>query len=115
MKSDSVALGLLFDYYGELLTARQRAFFDLYHNQDYSLTEIAEEAGVSRQGVHDALARAEAALRSYEARLGCAARSAQVERAASAITAAAAAIAEGRGDAHLLAGEILRAAGSLKE
>ena len=56
---DSVTMTLLYDYYGELLTAKQRCCFDLYYNQDYSLAEIAAEEGISRQGVHDSIARAE--------------------------------------------------------
>ncbi len=115
MKSDSVAMGLLFDRYGELLTEKQRACFDLYHNQDFSLAEIAEEAGVSRQSVHDAVLRAEAALREYEAKLGCAAHAARVRQALAVITAAAAAIESGDANAKALAGDILRAAGSIKE
>ena len=62
MKRDAVEMSLLLDYYGELLTEKQRTCFDLYYNQDLSLGEIAQEAGISRQGVHDFLARAEQAL-----------------------------------------------------
>ena len=51
MKPDAFAMTLLFDYYGELLTEKQKTCFDLYYNQDLSLSEIAEEAGVTRQGV----------------------------------------------------------------
>ena len=53
---------LLFDCYGGLLTDKQRELFDLHYNQDLSLGEIAENEGISRQGVHDAIGRAEAAL-----------------------------------------------------
>ena len=62
MKSDALTMTLLFDYYGDLLTEKQRTFFDLHYNQDLSLSEIAEDAGITRQGVHDTLARAEAIL-----------------------------------------------------
>lgn len=58
MRSDALTMTLLYDYYGELLTEKQRGLFDLYYNQDYSLSEIASAAGISRQGVHDTLARA---------------------------------------------------------
>ena len=51
MKQDAYAMTLLFDYYGELLTEKQKTCFDLYYNQDLSLSEIAEEAGITRQGV----------------------------------------------------------------
>ena len=57
MRSDALTMTLLYDYYGELLTEKQRGLFDLYYNQDYSLSEIASAAGISRQGVHDTLAR----------------------------------------------------------
>ena len=62
MKTDKLTMTLLFDLYGELLTEKQRDCFDLHYNQDYSLSEIAQEMGTSRQGVHDAVTRAEAQL-----------------------------------------------------
>lgn len=74
MKHDALQMTLLYDYYAELLTEKQRTCFDLYYNQDLSLSEIAEEAGISRQGVHDTLARAEELLAFYEQKLGCIAR-----------------------------------------
>ena len=54
---------LLYDYYGDLLTDRQKECFELRYYQDLSLGEIGEELGISRQGVHDNLSRAEALLR----------------------------------------------------
>lgn len=72
--SDAFALALLFDYYGQTLTEKQRLCFDLYYNQDLSLAEIAENEGISRQGVHDSLARAELSLRAMEKKLGFVAR-----------------------------------------
>ena len=71
---DALEMTLLFDYYGDLLTERQRMCFDLRHNQDLSLAEIAEELQVSRQGVHDNLSRAEALLRNMEEKTGCVSR-----------------------------------------
>ena len=68
---DALEMTLLFDYYGDLLTERQRMCFDLYHNQDLSLAEIAQELEVSRQGVYDNLNRAEATLRNMEEKTGC--------------------------------------------
>ena len=60
---DTIDLVLLYDYYGDLLTQRQKECFELRHYQDLSLGEIASELGISRQGVHDNLNRTEALLR----------------------------------------------------
>ena len=79
---DALQMALLFDYYGELLTDRQRMCFDLRHNQDLSLAEIAQELNVSRQGVHDNLNRAEALLLNMEEKTGCVRRDLQCRRAA---------------------------------
>ena len=68
---DAVEMLLLFDYYGDMLTERQRQCLDLRYNQDLSLAEIAQELGVSRQGVHDNIVRAEAHLEKMEAKTGC--------------------------------------------
>ena len=68
---DALEMTLLFDYYGDLLTDRQRMCFDLRHNQDMSLAEIAEELQVSRQSIHDILTRTEAQLRNMEEKTGC--------------------------------------------
>ena len=66
---DALQMALLFDYYGELLTDRQRMCFDLRHNQDLSLAEIAQELNVSRQGVHDMIKRCDKILEEYEGKL----------------------------------------------
>ena len=81
MKRDAVAMTLLFDYYGALLTQKQQELFDQYYNQDLSLAEIAENEGISRQGVHDAIARAEALLLEFEQKTGCMARGRRVTQA----------------------------------
>ena len=67
---DALEMTLLFDYYGELLTQRQRDCLDMRYNQDMSLGEIAQELGVSRQGVYDNLSRAETLLRNMEEKTG---------------------------------------------
>lgn len=92
MKRDAVAMTLLFDYYGALLTQKQQELFDQYYNQDLSLAEIAENEGISRQGVHDAIARAEALLLEFEQKTGCMARGRRVTQALQTIESAAAAI-----------------------
>jgi len=61
---------MLFDFFGELLTDKQREYFDLYHNEDLSLSEIALRAGISRQGVFDIISRAEKTLIEMESKTG---------------------------------------------
>ena len=61
---------MLMDFYGALLSERQQQIVALYHEENYSLQEISEELGVSRQGVHEALKKAEKALQGYEEKLG---------------------------------------------
>jgi len=62
-------LSLLLDFYGELLSAKQREFLKLYHEENLSLGEIAEKAGVSRQSVFDGVKKAQNALYNYEEKL----------------------------------------------
>ena len=70
MKNQTYRMTMLLDFYGELLTERQKEFFDLYYNEDLSLAEIAENYGISRQGVRDAIVRAEATMTEIEDRTG---------------------------------------------
>jgi len=70
MEDSPVTRALLFDFYGELLTDKQKEYFDLHFNEDYSLAEIAELGGLSRQGVWDILRRAEASMRQVEDKTG---------------------------------------------
>lgn len=67
-------MNLLYDFYGQLLTDRQKSFIELYYGHDLSLGEIAGEYGVTRQAVHDALQRADRLLADYEAKLGLVAK-----------------------------------------
>ena len=64
-----VHVSLLFDFYGQLLTQRQRELVELYFQNDLSLGELADEFGVSRQAIHDILKRAQEALEEYESKL----------------------------------------------
>lgn len=66
MSEKKFIYSILYDYYGDLLKDNQANIIDLYYNQDYSLSEIAEDMNISRQGVHDALKRAEKSLMEYE-------------------------------------------------
>lgn len=70
MFENVIEISLLYDFYGQLLTAKQRELLKLYHEDNYSLSEIAEEYGISRQGVHDAVKKAEKSLHAYENKLG---------------------------------------------
>lgn len=70
MKNQAYRMTLLYDFYGDLLTDRQKEFYDLYYNEDLSLAEIAENYGITRQGVRDVIVRAEALLTEIEDKTG---------------------------------------------
>ncbi len=70
MNQKFVDMVLLYDFYGNMLTDKQKDFFDLYYNEDLSLSEIAENKGITRQGVRDAIVRAENILTGFEDKLG---------------------------------------------
>ena len=78
---DATELILLYDYYGDLLTERQRECFELRYNQDLSLGEIGQELGIGRQGVHDNLLRTESLLKNMEQKTGCVSRDLACRRA----------------------------------
>jgi predicted DNA-binding protein YlxM (UPF0122 family) len=63
-------MAMLYDFYGDLLTARQKEFYDLYYNDDLSLAEIAENYEITRQGVRDIIVRAEKTLEDIEEKTG---------------------------------------------
>lgn len=65
-----VQMGLLYDFYGGLLTQKQQKVFGLYYLENLSLAEIAEEEGTTRQAVHDLLQRTEKRLAGWESKLG---------------------------------------------
>ena len=75
-----VDLSFLAAFYGNLLTAHQRRILSLYCEEDLSLSEIAAEAGISRQAAHETLTRAAARLEEMEAALGMAGRFREMER-----------------------------------
>ena len=70
MSEGRLRQAMLLDFYGELLTERQRLCFDLHYNEDLSLSEIAEQCGISRQGVWENIRRAESAMEDIEAKTG---------------------------------------------
>ena len=85
MDDETLQMTMLYDFFGDLLTEKQREYFDLYHNEDLSLSEIAERAGITRQGVYDIITRAEKSLEEMENKTGVVRRwremRAQLERA----------------------------------
>ncbi|CEP68342.1 RNA polymerase sigma factor, region 3/4 [Moorella glycerini] len=70
MLDELARVARLYDFYGPLLTPKQRHWLELHYHHDLSLGEIADEEGISRQAVYDGLQRAVKALENYEARLG---------------------------------------------
>ena len=113
---DAFEMAMLFDYYGSMLTDKQRDCFDMRHNQDLSLGEIAEELGVSRQAVCDNLTRTDALLRRMEENIGCVKRDMLIRRALQEIRGAAAVLATSSAPAAHAAGKrIIAAVQSLKE
>lgn len=65
-----IRAGLLYDFYGGLLTEKQRKALELYYYEDWSLSEIAEKEGVSRQAIHDLIQRSEKIMEEFETKLG---------------------------------------------
>jgi predicted DNA-binding protein YlxM (UPF0122 family) len=78
---DTVRMNLLYDFYGGLLTVKQREIVRMYYGDDMSLAEIAVNVNISRQGVHDALRKAAAALEGYERKLGLVGKFRSAEKA----------------------------------
>ena len=111
---EKVRQGYLYDFYGELLTEHQRRVYEDVVFNDMSLSEIAEDLGVTRQGVHDTLARAEGQLRDFEEKTGCIAREEAVRAACGQIGAAARALLNVPG-AEEAARQILAAVDKIKE
>ena len=108
MEDKTLTMSLLYDFFGDLLTDKQREYFHLYYNEDLSLSEIAQTAGISRQGVRDILVRAENQLTEMEEKTGIVRRFtrtqedlAALEKAASSI-ASAVTLEEAHRQAHIL-------------
>ena len=67
-------ISYLYDFYGEILSEKQQIAVELYYNNDFSLSEVAQQLGICRQGVRDSLKRSESALYDMESKLGLAKR-----------------------------------------
>ena len=98
MFEKNLEIGYLLDFYGELLTDRKRSVMDMYYNEDFSLSEIAAEIDISRQGVRDIIKKAEEELFFYEEKLGLAKKLRNVEKSASELLVIA--------DAHQLPSDV---------
>ena len=121
MKNQTYRMTMLFDFYGELLTERQKEFYELYYDEDLSLSEIAENYGISRQGVRDVIVRAEAIMTDLEDKTGLMKRFLQMQQQVQAILDAAEKIQTvnyrqyDNPELARLADEITRSAQALKE
>ena len=113
----NIEVSLLLDFYGELLKPGVRQTIDLYYNDDLSLSEVAAQCGITRQGVRDSIKRGEAQLYEFEQKLGLWKRFREVEAGLDEIEAAAAQIARPATEqtTAALAKMIIKRAGELKE
>lgn len=115
MGDKTLEMTMLFDFFGDLLTEKQREYFDLYYNDDLSLSEIAESVGISRQGVRDNIVRAENALREIENKTGVVKRFQEMQQSISEIENELAFLSSMlSGDAKTSADEIIRKLQNLK-
>ena len=111
---DALEMALLYDYYGGMLTEKQRQCYTMRYEQDLSLGEIAETLGVSRQAVCDNLTRTEALLRKMERNIGCISRGLKTRKAVLSIRSAAKALNADPATAEL-AKKIIAACDDLEE
>ena len=81
-----LSISYLLDFYGQMLTDKQREVTEFYYNDDLSLAEIADHCRITRQGVRDSIKRAEAQLREYEEKLGLARRFVEIQAGLDEIT-----------------------------
>ena len=85
MFEKNLEIGFLLDFYGDVLSERKRTVLDYYYNNDLSLAEIAEEIGISRQGVRELIKKSADELFFYEEKLGLAKRFREAEEQARAL------------------------------
>ena len=86
MFEKNMSIGFLLDFYGEILNERKKNILDMYYNEDLSLAEISDVVGISRQGVRDAIKKAENELLFYEEKLGLAQRFNELRQSADKIS-----------------------------
>lgn len=113
----NVEVSLLLDFYGELLKPSCKQAVDLYYNEDLSLSEIADQMGITRQGVRDNIKRSEVQLFEFEEKLGLLKRFVHLEKGLDNIAILSRQITEisDNKDIKSLADNIELIAGTLKE
>lgn len=113
----NIEVSLLLDFYGELLKPSGRKAVDLYYNEDLSLAEIADQTGITRQGVRDSIKRCEQQLFEFEKKLGLFKRFGQLEQGLDKIAETARIINDNSDDTQIksLAKSIEQKASALKE
>ena len=99
MFEKDLSIGFLLDFYGSVLSEHTRSLLLLYYGEDLSLAEIAADAGISRQGVRQAIKKGEEELRFLEEKLGLAAQFVALQETAERLRTAAAPLLEAK-DAH---------------
>jgi predicted DNA-binding protein YlxM (UPF0122 family) len=116
MEDRKTTMTMLFDFFGDLLTEKQRHCFDLSYNEDMSLSEIAESVGISRQGVRDNIKRAENILIEFEEKTGVVNRFLEIRLIISDIESALkrAMIASANPDVSVILSDIIEKLQSLK-
>lgn len=81
----NLEFSLLLDFYGDMLTQKQKDAIEYYYNEDLSLAEISQNLGITRQGVRDAIKRAESLLHTMENRIGLARKFKEIDEGLSVI------------------------------
>ena len=115
MEDNTLRRSMLFDFYGDLLTEKQREYYDLHYNEDLSLGEIAEQSGISRQGVWDIIRRADKILVETEEKTGLVNRFQQLRAPVDEIEQLVRSAKEGRGDTDKLLSEVLSCLENLRQ
>ena len=115
MKKTNEEYSLLYDFYGALLSERQREAFELYHEENLSLSEIAQGLGVSRQAVHISLGKARGELEAFEEKLGLVAKHAAYEKTLKEVEARADGILKDKSRAAALDPEAAKALRRIKK
>ena len=117
----NLEISLLLDFYGPVLTEKQRELAEQYYNDDFSLAEIAQNEGITRQGVRDAIKRAEQQMLEMEESLGMVKRFREIGNEVAQIAVAAGEIAQknraagGGEEITRLAEQIQKKAASIQE